>query len=288
MTLSTFKSIFAISCVVFLCEAQPLGSIGSDSSNAVPAEGIPKKIPQESPKIIEDSESSTNYILIGSAGAVAITALLFQYDQKIYDKFYDVKRNNQFVKDSGPIVSYLGDGTISFGLFGGFVGYGLAFKDKKAIEVGKIGIESFLFSGLAVQLFKHLCGRERPSASTRPGGFWSGPFAFFRQPTGVSKGIASFDAFPSGHTASAFAAATTLSDYYTEPWVSYTSYSLATLCAISRITESTHWMSDCFIGAIIGFYGTRIIEKINYGTTDVTIIPFVDASQSGLCLSVKL
>jgi membrane-associated phospholipid phosphatase len=285
---STIKVIIAFTFVAFLCEAQTSNSVGPDSTAAIHANDISQKTTQEVPESLEVSQSSTNYILIGSAGAIAVTALLFHYDQKIYDRFYDLKRNNQIVKDAGPIVSYLGEGTISLGLFGGFVGYGFVFKDKKAIEVGKIGVESFLLSGIAVQLLKHLFGRERPSASTRPGGFWYGPFAFFRQPKGDTKGFASFDALPSGHTASVFAAATTLSDYYTESWVSYTSYSLATLCALSRITESTHWMSDCFIGAIIGFYGTRLIEKINYGTTDVTIIPFVDADRTGLYLSVKL
>jgi membrane-associated phospholipid phosphatase len=184
-------------------------------------------------------------------------------------------------------ITSLGDGKFSIGLFGGFVGYGLIFKDAKAWEVGKIGIESFLLTGITVQIFKNLCGRERPSVATCNGGFWHGPFSYLREPNG-GRGISSFDAFPSGHTATVFAAATTISDFYTESWVPYTCYSLAVLTAISRITESTHWMSDCFVGAIIGYYGTKLVEKWNYGSGSLTLLPQVNERYYGILLSIKL
>jgi membrane-associated phospholipid phosphatase len=223
---------------------------------------------------------------IGVGSAVLITAVLFHYDQQIYDNVYQWKMRNKIVQDVSPVITNLGDGTFSLGLFGGFAGYGLIFKDAKAFEVGKIGIESFLLTGVTVQLFKNLCGRERPSAATRPGGFWHGSFAYFREPKG-GKGISSFDSFPSGHTTTVFAAATTISDFYTESWVSYLCYSLATATAVSRVTESTHWMSDCFIGAIIGYYGTKLVEKLNYGSSGVTLLPQADGRQYGLLLSVQ-
>ena len=43
-------------------------------------------------------------------------------------------------------------------------------------------------------------------------------------------------------------------------------HSLATVVAVSRVTESTHWSSDCFVGAIIGYYETRLVEKLNYSS----------------------
>jgi len=234
------------------------------------------------------SSSSVNWMVVGATGAIAVTAIMFHYDQQIYDNLYSWKMNNKIVKEISPVITNLGDGTFSAGLFAGFAGYGLIFKDNKACEAGKIGIESFLFTGITVQIFKHLCGRERPNASTRDGGFWHGPFASFRQPKGSSKGIASFDAFPSGHTTTVFAAATTISDFYTEPWVSYTFYSLATITAISRVTESTHWISDCFVGAIIGYYGTKLVEKWNYGSSDIAVLPFATTEKYGLIFTVQL
>jgi membrane-associated phospholipid phosphatase len=238
------------------------------------------------PLMADSSSSSQTCVYIGVGSAVLITAVLLHNDQQIYDNLYQWKMHNKIVKDVSPVITNLGDGTFSLGLFGGFAGYGLIFKDTKACEVGKIGIESFLLTGITVQLFKNLCGRERPSAATRPGGFWHGPFAHFREPKG-GKGISSFDAFPSGHTTTVFAAATTISDFYTEPWVSYFCYSLATATAVSRVTESTHWMSDCFVGAIIGYYGTKLVEKLNYSSGGITLLPQADEHQYGLLLSVK-
>jgi membrane-associated phospholipid phosphatase len=235
----------------------------------------------------DSSCSPQTWVYIGVGGAVLLTAVMFQYDQQIYDDLYRWKMSNPSVKKISPAITNLGDGTFSIGLFGGFVGYGLIFKDAKACEVGKICLESFLLTGVTVQLLKHLCGRERPSAATRDGGFWHGPFSYLREPKG-GRGISSFDAFPSGHTVTVFAAATTISDFYTKPWVSYTCYSLASLTAISRITESTHWMSDCFVGAIIGYYGTKLIEKWNYGSSSVVVLPFVTTEQYGLIFTVQL
>ncbi len=195
--------------------------------------------------------------------------------------------SNPSVKKISPIITNLGDGSFSVGLFGGFVGYGLIFTDAKACEVGKIGFESFLLTGISVQLFKYLCGRERPSDATRPGGFWHGPFAYFDMHKRGNRGLAAFDSFPSGHTTTAFAAATTISDFYSEPWVSYTCYSLASCVAISRVMERTHWLSDCFVGAIIGHYGARLVEKLNYGSSSISLLPQADEHQYGLLLSVK-
>jgi PAP2 superfamily len=234
----------------------------------------------------DSSRSSQTYVYVGAGGAVLLTAVMFRYDQQIYDNLYSWKMNNKIIKKVSPVITNLGDGTFSMGLFGGFVGYGLIFKDVKACEAGKIGFESFLLTGISVQLFKYLCGRERPSDATRPGGFWHGPFAYLDKHKRGNRGLAAFDSFPSGHTTTAFAAATTISDFYPEPWVSYTCYSLASCVAISRVMERTHWLSDCFVGAIIGHYGTKLVEKLNYGSSGITLLPQADEHQYGLLLSV--
>jgi len=245
-------------------------------------------VAQSSGRDSSDSfSSSRTWTYAGIGGTVAVTAILVHYDQQIYDELYAWEMNNPAVKKTSLVITNLGGGTFSAGLFAGFAGYGLIFKDKKAFEAGKIGIESFLFTGVAAQVFKHLCGRERPSNSTRPGGFWHGPSAFLHDPRGTEKRISSFDAFPSGHTTTVFSAATTIADFYTEPWVSYTCYSLAALTGVSRVTESTHWLSDVFVGAIIGHYGAKLVEYWNYGSKGFAVQPIADDHQYGLLLTVK-
>jgi hypothetical protein len=46
-------------------------------------------------------------------------------------------------------------------------------------------------------------------------------------------------------------------------------------------------MSDCFVGAILGHYGTKLVEKLNYGSGGIVLLPQVDEHQYGLLLSVK-
>lgn len=61
-----------------------------------------------------------------------------------------------------------------------------------------------------------------------------------------------YQSFPSGHSAAAFAQAAVLSWFY--PHLAPLFWALATGCALSRYVDAVHWLSDCWIGAIIGYY----------------------------------
>ena len=183
-----------------------------------------------------------------------------------------------------PIITEGGNGTVSAVMFGGIGAYSLIFKDTKGLEIAKIGLESFLLTGIACQMLKYTFSRERPSAATESGGAWSKPFSYFSK-AAKGKSIASYDSFPSGHTTTAFSWATTFADAYPDTWVPYASYSMATLVGISRIMESTHWLSDCFAGALLGHYGTNLIEYLNYGSTSIQVSPRAGTSGYGLTLT---
>ncbi len=172
-------------------------------------------------------------------------------------------------------------------MFGGLLVYGLYAEDQVAKRAGVIGLESFALSGATTQLLKHLFSRERPSAASRRGGKFSRPFAYFRQNRDRKRGYANYDAFPSGHTATVFAAAATLTDVYRKPWLSYTSYATASAVAISRITESTHWVSDCFVGALVGVFSTKVVEWLNDRSSSVSIVPQSDSDDMGIMLSIR-
>jgi len=219
-------------------------------------------------------------------GTLAVTVLLIQTDQQTYDAMFEWKKRNSTISTISPVVTELGSGVASVGIFSGFLGYAALTNDRKAMEVGKIGLESFLLSGIASQFLKHMFGRERPSVATAEGGVWHGPLSFFSQEG--KKGQSHFDAFPSGHTATVFAAATTIADFYREPWVSYLSYSLASTVAITRITESTHWASDCVVGALVGYASTKLVEHWNYSTHEISLQPTASLYGYGVQLQMKL
>ena len=70
-----------------------------------------------------------------------------------------------------------------------------------------------------------------------------------------------YNSFPSGHTATAFAAATILHKEYgltRSPWYSIGGYLLATATGCMRILNNRHWVSDTFAGAGIGILSTEL------------------------------
>lgn len=74
-----------------------------------------------------------------------------------------------------------------------------------------------------------------------------------------------FNSFPSGHTATAFAAAEWLRAEYWQrsPWIGVAGYAAATTTGILRLYNNKHWVSDIVAGAAIGFLSTRVAYAIN-------------------------
>ncbi len=69
------------------------------------------------------------------------------------------------------------------------------------------------------------------------------------------------NSFPSGHTATAFAAATILHKEYgltRSPIYSIAGYTLATATGCMRVLNNRHWISDMFAGAGIGILSTEL------------------------------
>ncbi len=66
--------------------------------------------------------------------------------------------------------------------------------------------------------------------------------------------------FPSGHTATAFMAATMLHKEYgcRSPWFSIGAYTVATATGVSRVLSNRHYISDVLVGAGIGILSTEL------------------------------
>ncbi|MHB2019457.1 MAG: phosphatase PAP2 family protein [Candidatus Xenobia bacterium] len=110
--------------------------------------------------------------------------------------------------------------------------------DERQREAGAVAIRAVLDAGVNVQILKTLFGRENPDFGTGTGQF-IGPTL-----------KAGHDTFPSGHTATAFAMATALANYYPEQKVPL--YLGASAVGISTVYRHFHWPSDVFAGALLG------------------------------------
>lgn len=73
-------------------------------------------------------------------------------------------------------------------------------------------------------------------------------------------GNGTLNSFPSGHTATAFMAATMLHKEYgwRSPWFSFGAYTAATATALGRILNDRHWATDLLAGAAIGIISTQL------------------------------
>ena len=225
---------------------------------------------------------SKDLLLIG--GVIAITGILINNDEAIYRSIKDFQSKNEWVDKISPKVTKMGDGGFNLGVSGLFYLGGLILKDDKAKETAKLTLMTFIHTSLVVQAGKHLFGRQRPSWDDGNDS-WAGPAGFFKRYEPYQ--ISHYDAFPSGHTISIFGTATVISEMYKDkPIIPIISYSLATLCGLSRVTEDTHWVSDVFLGAVLGYViGKYVVKKRSKYAKKLNIMPI--ANSKGISLGIR-
>ncbi len=130
---------------------------------------------------------------------------------------------------------------------------GFVRKDSYAQETALLSGEAVGDSGILVIAIKDVSRRLRPSDIAALGDFSD---TFFRSPKTV---IGQGSAFPSGHTILAFSVATVIARRYgrNHRWVSWVAYGTAGAIGFSRITLQSHFPSEVFLGAALGYSVAR-------------------------------
>jgi membrane-associated phospholipid phosphatase len=213
---------------------------------------------------------------LGFAAATGITLITYSQDDVIRDYF---QRNQTEAKDK--ISQYFLDplGTYYLvGMLGGMYVYGLLAKDQKTETAALLTSKAVILTGAYTFLFKNLFQRQRPDqADPANPNYWGGPFDGFHN-----------NSFPSGHTSVVFATATVLSAYYKDKiWVGITSFSLASLVALSRGYDDRHWASDAVAGAFLGYAIGRLVYT-NFEKKNLNLKPFGNRHGQGITLSWNL
>lgn len=130
-------------------------------------------------------------------------------------------------------------------------GAGLIRGDSKMKATALLAGEAVADSEIITTIFKGIDRRTRPAAIGHGGNFsdtW-----FEDHGGGLPNG-----SFPSGHTVAAFSVATVIARRYgNHKWVPYVAYGSAALIGFSRITLSAHFMSDVFVGGVLGYSISR-------------------------------
>jgi membrane-associated phospholipid phosphatase len=190
-----------------------------------------------------------------AAGAVALAP----FDHRLALWFQQPSlQNNRDVNRAASFFRWTGDpGAIIIGA--SMYGTGRLLGLNRIADLGLHGTESILIGGAITSVLKVTAGRARPYVT---GDGDPDSFQLFR---GLRKGNG-YQAFPSGHTLAAFAAASSVTAETSRWWpgsawiIGPVMYGGATMVGVSRIYNDKHWASDVVIGAAVEtFSGIKVV-----------------------------
>ncbi len=152
--------------------------------------------------------------------------------------------------DFSSSLYFIGDGWTHTSITSGFLLYGLIDSDNRALRTASQLAEGLLTVTFATQLLKHLTGRESPYKATQSGGKWR----LFPNQVDYHKNVPAYDAFPSGHLASAFMVFTIVSENYKEySFIKPLGYSLLSILSFQMMNNGVHWASDYPLAIAMGY-----------------------------------
>ncbi len=167
----------------------------------------------------------------------------------------------RFPTDLGSWMYFIGDGWTHGSIAAGFLAFGYFGNDYRAWSTSYALFEGLLTSGLTTQVLKHLTGRESPGVRTRPRGRWD----FFPNQVAYHKDVPAYDAYPSGHLATASMTLTVIAENYPEYRYVILPVGITLLSALSfqMMNNGVHWFSDYPLALAIG-YGLGEVAVSNY------------------------
>jgi len=196
------------------------------------------------------------------AGVFSVASFgISRFDPSIAKWFQQPERQrNRAMRRTAEALTHIQETTLTIA---GIATYGIAALTRaKSLETVALHTsESIVAASITNQIIRGPLGRARPKDATPifedqyEFHWWNG-FRHFQ-----------YRAFPSIHSSSAFAAATTIvletrhrdpgATWYVAPIV----YTLASGPGYARMYLGQHWASDVFTGALVGaFYGQRVVD----------------------------
>ncbi len=220
--------------------------------------------------------------LIWFGASVGTTVGLLPIDQKLVDNSREFGEKIGFEENytyTGPIKMFpqninsaiyrLGNGFTIILVGGGLLTYGLMNNNYRAIHTSSELMEGIIASGILVQTFKRISGRESPfiaAENGNSGGAWR-PFPSFKS---YQQNTPYYDAMPSGHLATLMTSVVIIAENYKEvKWIKPIGIGVMSLMCLEMMQSKVHWASDypiaIFMGYIVGksIVKSRIVEKRN-------------------------
>jgi membrane-associated phospholipid phosphatase len=186
--------------------------------------------------------------LLPTLAIAGATAGLIVADPHVMPYFRDHARNLDDINDvfDSPITTGEVIAVPASLLIAGYVRH-----DSYQVSTALLAGEAYADSAVVDLAMKAVTRRKRPS-DVPPGGSFND--TFFSGGQSPFKG----SSFPSGHAAGVFSVATVVATRYrNHRWVPWVTYAFATAVSFSRVTTLSHFPSDVFLGAALGYTITR-------------------------------
>jgi hypothetical protein len=216
---------------------------------------------------------------LGAWGLIATsTTLLVIYDRKILNETQRLGRrlnigNDDHTKnmlslgsvsffrgptDVGSAMYFFGDGWTTLLFSASFLSVGALTQDYRALQTGAQLFQGLIMTGLVTQTLKRMTGRSSPIATSTTNSKWT----LFPSFSTYNSRITKYDAFPSGHLATAMMGVTIIANNYEEyTWIKPVGYTFASLLAFQMLNNSAHWASDYPLGIAIGYMMGKSISN---------------------------
>ncbi len=228
------------------------------------------------------------------AGITGLTAFAIWTDQPVWEASDRWYKSSKTVKKISDYFEYLGDGKPQFGLAAAFGAFGLLAKDDRALRTGSQLVQTILACGTVIQTLKHITGRESPFVSSRINGRW----VFFPNQIDYHKKVPYYDAYPSGHIATATATLTVIMENYPEwkPWLRPLSYFIIAGIGIGLSNTGIHWWSDYPLGIALGYEfgmiashpeGLDLVKSGEENSTKLSLLPNISPTGQGVTVSLQ-
>ena len=120
---------------------------------------------------------------------------------------------------------------------------GLAIKNPKLAETGRLGAEAVIDSGTVTLLIKMASNRHRPLQGNGQGSFWADGTSHWQWDS----------SFPSDHATATMSLARVIAGEYPHWYVQTAVYGFAEGISLSRVLAKQHFPSDVILGQTIGF-----------------------------------
>ena len=172
------------------------------------------------------------FCLISVTGYADEGNFLARLDRDIFDAIYDEPPQSEPLGTIMEVGTYFGDGRTMLGVSLLLMAYG----GDENRETGRLMTSTFISTGVIVWGMKEIIGRKRPLDD-----------------------VVGNPAFPSGHTAYAFAGATLLGARY--PKLRIPLYIGAGLVGVTRIYLGRHYASDVIAGAAVGTITGALVSR---------------------------